>query len=135
MRPAVRPVSESAPAGRTAVKASAQAMATTAPSAGSAVSSSGPSPGARPSESSPPATAMEPRKTEYSSTRKASSVRVAVRASSPARRKAQIVSAAPPTPPVGSRRVAAAPPRVTSVLARRPSRGVARLPTSHSSAT
>ena len=39
---------------------------------------------------------------------------------------AQRVSAAPPAPAVGSSRVAAAPPNVISVLARRSRRGVAR---------
>ena len=62
-------------------------------------------------------------------------MRVASRMPRPARRKDQIVSAAPPTPPVGSRRVAAAPPSETSALSRSPSRRVVRRPTSHSSAT
>ena len=47
---------------------------------------------------------------------------------------AQSVSAAPPTPAVGSSRVAAAPPSVISAPARRSSRGVARWPTSQKSA-
>ena len=53
-------------------------------------------------------------------TRKANSVRVAPRVPRPVRRSAHSVSAAPPTPAVGSRRVAAAPPSVTCVLSRRP---------------
>ncbi len=47
---------------------------------------------------------------------------------------AHSVSAAPPAPAVGSSRVAAAPPSVISVLARRSRRGVARRPTSQNSA-
>ena len=47
---------------------------------------------------------------------------------------AHSVSAAPPTPAVGSSRVAAAPPSVISVPARRSSRGLARRPTSQNSA-
>jgi hypothetical protein len=49
-------------------------------------------------------------------------------------RSAQSVSAAPPTPAVGSRRVAPAPPRVTCALARRSIRELARPATSQSSA-
>ena len=48
-----------------------------------------------------------------------SSVRVACLDSMPVLRKAQSVSATPPAPPVGSRRVTAAPASVTSALARR----------------
>ena len=57
---------------------------------------------------------------------------VAPRVPRPERRSAHKVIAAPPTPAVGSSRVAAAPPRVISVVSRRPSRAEARLPTSHS---
>ena len=67
--------------------------------------------------------------------RKPSSVRVAPREPSPARRSAHSVIAAPPTPAVGSSRVAAAPPSVTCVLSRSPRRVVARLPTSQNRAT
>jgi hypothetical protein len=66
-------------------------------------------------------------------TRKVSNVEAAPRVPSPERRSAHSVIAAPPTPAVGSSRVAAAPPSVISVLSRRPSRDEARLPTSHSS--
>ena len=54
--------------------------------------------------------------------RKPSSVRVAPREPRPERRSAQRVSAAPPTPAVGSSRVAAAPPSVTCVLSLSPRR-------------
>jgi hypothetical protein len=53
----------------------------------------------------------------------------------PVLRSAHSVSAAPPTPAVGSKRVAAAPPSVTCTLSRGPMRGVARPATSHSSTT
>ena len=61
-------------------------------------------------------------------------MRVACLDSMPVRRNAHSVSATPPAPPVGSSRVTAAPARVTSALARRSIRGVARSPTIHSNA-
>jgi hypothetical protein len=104
-------------------------MPSVAMAAGSAVKASG-----LPSNASTvPVTAIEPRKIEYMSTKKVSSVRVAPRVPSPARRSAHRVRAAPPAPAVGSRRVAAAPPSVICVDSRKPRRADARWPTSHSS--
>ena len=103
--------SAAAGAGRRAAKTRAVTIASAAAPAGTALTPRGAWP-EMPRASRPPATTSAPRKTAYCRTRKLSSVLVAPRVPRPARRRLQSVRAAPPTPAVGSSRVAPAPPSV-----------------------